>query len=309
MFSGQGSQYYQMGRALFEGQRTFRKWLVELDEIARHLTGRSIIKALYFEGHKVTDPFDCVALTHPAIFMIEVALAQSLIETGTIPDYVLGVSLGSFAASVIAGCIECEDALSAVVRQAAAIEKHCEPGGMIAIVSPLSLYSSHDVLQQNCEIAAVNFPSHFVVSARREPMITIESFLRRKGILFQRLQVGYAFHSRWIDAASTSFCSYLTKLTYRPAQIPIVCCVSEHVLTQLPEQYLWTVARRPVRFDRTIERLETQSSYRYIDTGPSGTLATLLKYSLSSASKSQVRATLCPFAGDMSRFTSTFTDS
>ncbi|MBZ5525861.1 MAG: acyltransferase domain-containing protein, partial [Acidobacteriia bacterium] len=106
MFSGQGSQYFQMGRGLYDNNKTFREWMIRLDGIARDLCGRSVIEALYSDAQRRADPFERTLLTHPAIFMVEYSLAQSLICSGVLPDMVLGVSLGSFAAAAVAGFID-----------------------------------------------------------------------------------------------------------------------------------------------------------------------------------------------------------
>src|SRR5688572_9620134 len=108
MFSGQGSHYYQMGRELFEQQPIFRHWMQLADSIYQELTGLSIIHELYENGHKKSEPFVRTLLTHPAIFSIEYALGQIILEQGIIPDYVLGTSLGEFAAAVFAGVMTFE---------------------------------------------------------------------------------------------------------------------------------------------------------------------------------------------------------
>ena len=43
MFSGQGSQYFQMGRELFDNNGTSHGWMVLLDDIARRESGRSVV--------------------------------------------------------------------------------------------------------------------------------------------------------------------------------------------------------------------------------------------------------------------------
>src|SRR5688572_6962505 len=105
MFSGQGSQYFHMGRALYERSDVFRAELDHLDALATPLVGQSVVRALYDERRSKADTFDRLALTSPAIFMVEWALARAVVEAGVRPDVVLGVSNGSFAAAVMAGAL------------------------------------------------------------------------------------------------------------------------------------------------------------------------------------------------------------
>src|SRR5262245_12483749 len=114
MFSGQGSQYYHMGSRLFANDITFRSRLLELDETVRTITGVSVLASVYDERVSKADVFERLALTHPAIFMIEVALAQTLVDRNLRPAVVVGVSMGAFGAAVIAGCLSPDSALAAV---------------------------------------------------------------------------------------------------------------------------------------------------------------------------------------------------
>jgi acyl transferase domain-containing protein len=58
MFSGQGSQYYQMGRAFFDGNAAFRSIMLQLNDVATPLLGRSIIDVLYNDGRRSDESFD-----------------------------------------------------------------------------------------------------------------------------------------------------------------------------------------------------------------------------------------------------------
>jgi len=78
MFSGQGSHYLQMGRALFDDNRIFRDWMMRLDDFVRQSSGTSVIETLYSDRHKAGDSFDRTLLTHPAIFMVELSLHDAL---------------------------------------------------------------------------------------------------------------------------------------------------------------------------------------------------------------------------------------
>jgi acyl transferase domain-containing protein len=298
MFSGQGSQYFHMGRALYDGDDTFRGWMVRLDDIARRSSGMSVIETLYSDARGKGDPFDRTLLTHPAIFMVEYSLAQSLIQAGVLPDLVLGVSLGSFAAAAVAGFIGVEDALTAVTRQAIALEERCEPGGMIVVLAHPALFEE-DFLSGRSELAAVNFSSHFVVSARRAELEAIEVALKKGNINYQRLPVSVPFHSQWMENARAPFQSFMRSIRRNQGRLPLACCDRGAILSDLSDDdYFWNVVRRPIRFRETTAQLERQGARRYIDVGPAGTLATFLKYGLPAGSKSTAHAILTPFGFD-----------
>jgi acyl transferase domain-containing protein len=297
MFSGQGSQYFHMGRELFEKNDTFRGWMARLDDLARQWSGRSVIETLYSDGHGRGDPFDRTVLTHPAIFMVEYSLAQSLIHAGVGPDMVLGVSLGSFAAATVAGFIGVEDALTAVMRQAIALEECCEPGGMTAVLGDPALFAE-DFLSGRSELAAVNFSSHFVVSARRTELVEIEAALKKQNVGYQRLPVSLPFHSQWIDNAKAPFESFMRSIRCKQGRLPLVCCDQTAILSDLSDDFFWNVVRHPIRFRETTARLEQQGARRYIDVGPAGTLATFLKYGMPATTTSTVDAILTPYGLD-----------
>jgi bacillaene synthase trans-acting acyltransferase len=297
MFSGQGSQYFHMGRALYDGDDTFREWMIELDDIAREESGRSVIETLYSDECGKGDPFDRTLLTHPAIFMVEYSLAQSLMRAGVWPDIVLGVSLGSFAAAAVAGFIDVEDALTAVMRQATALEECCEPGGMIAVLADPALFAE-DFLRGHSELAAVNFSSHFVVSARQTELAEIEEALMKRNISYQRLPVSFPFHSRWIDEAKAPFESFMRSIRRKQGRLPLACCDQADILSDLSDDFFWDVVRRPIRFRETIAQLERDGARRYIDVGPSGTLATFLKYVTPASAKSKAHGILTPYGFD-----------
>ena len=297
MFSGQGSQYFQMGRELYDCDDTFREWMIELDDIAQDVSGRSVIETLYSGARGKGDPFDRTLLTHPAIFMVEYSLSQSLIHAGVRPDMVLGVSLGSFAAAAVAGFINVEDALTAVMGQAIAFEECCEPGGMIAVLADPALFAE-DFLSGRSELAAVNFSSHFVVSARRAELAEIEAALMSRNIGYQRLPVSFPFHSQWMERAKARFESFMRSIRLKRGRLPLACCDQSTILFDLSDDYFWNVVRRQIRFRETIERLEREGARRYIDLGPSGTLATFLKYVAPATTRSTAHAILTPYGFD-----------
>lgn len=298
MFSGQGSHYFQMGRPLFEGNPIFRKHMLRLDALVRESIGASVVETLYSPANGIAAMFDRTRVTHPAIFMVEYSTAQALIDAGVAPDIVLGTSLGSFVAATLAGFIGLEDALTAVIRHALTIEEHCQPGGMIAVLADPALYDEK-FLRSACECAAVNFASHFVVSATQAQCKNIENHLDSRDIPWQRLAVSHAFHSRWIDEGRIPFETFMKSVPVKSGTLPLVCCDRAATLSKLHPSHFWDVTRHPIRFPAAIANLEQKGSYRYVDAGPSGTLATIMKYVLTPASRSGAHATLTPYGDDL----------
>lgn len=296
MFSGQGSHYHQMGKALYEHHAVFRDWMQRLDTAAYAMSGKRVLDAIWSGEKSAT--FDRTLLTHPAIFMVEYSLAQCLMHEGVRPDVTLGASLGSFVAAAVSGCLDVERALAAVIAQAQAFEATCERGGMIAVLAEPALYDE-PFLHERSEMAGINFATHFAVSAAHTDLDAIETALRQRGVAHQRLAVSYAFHSRWIDNARDAFAATMQATPLRAPMLPLVCCDRATTLDALPVDFFWNVVRRPIRFRDAIAHREQLGTHRYVDVGPSGTLATFVKYALPPSSHSSAHAVLTPYGRDV----------
>lgn len=299
MFSGQGSHYYQMGRDLFEQQPLFKHWMQTADNIYQDLTGLSIIETLYHDNHNKAEPFTRTLLTHPAIFMVEYALGQVALAQGIQSSYVLGVSLGEFVAAVFAGILTFETALLAVIKQAQLLEEKCPIGNMIAIFASPELYQKDTFLQKKSFLASINFPSHFIVTLNPCDLTALETYLTAQLISFQHIPVSHGFHSPLIDAAMSDYHSFINQQTLGYSTLPFISCTLVRHLTTLSPGHFWDCIRLPIQFQMTLEKLETGNSYYYIDIGPSGTLATFVKYNLKLTSSSQYLALMTPFGQDI----------
>lgn len=301
MFSGQGSQYFTMGQPLYEANPAFRRHLDALDVLAVSRTGRSVVDAIHRSGRKLADPFDDIALSNPAIFMVELALARALIEHGVRVDKVLGASLGTFAALAVADALDDDDALRAVMRVADAATRYAPRGAMIAVVAPAEVAQA-PFLQARSEVAAIHFASHLVLAVAGEQIDAVEGYLADRDILFQRLPVGFAFHSRQIEALREPVRGIFDDMRLRPLRLPLACCAHAATLTELPREFLWTVLRHPIRFKDTLLALERERPWHYVDAGPSGTLATFAKYLLPAESGARISHVLTPYGRDAELF-------
>ncbi|MDM8550776.1 ACP S-malonyltransferase [Desulfobacterales bacterium HSG2] len=302
MFSGQGSQYYNMGGELFEKNDLFQREMRLLDALAADLLGESVLDRIYDRNRRKRDTFDRLLYTHPALFMQQYALARTLSETGIKPDFVMGTSMGEFVSAAVAGILSSEDALRAVIRQAEDLEEYCPRGGMLAVLHNPELYDRTPLLRENSEMAGVNFDSHFVVSGTPEGLQRISDFLREKAIAYLLLPLTVATHSSFIDRASPSYRAFLRQLSFNMPEIPFISCSRASLLKEIPSDYLWEVAREPIRFQESIRNSETRGSHIWLDLGPSGTLANFVSYNLDKGSDSVYMSILTPFGNDRASF-------
>ena len=276
VFAGQGSQHGMMAHALFEANPVFRDTLLALDEVARDLAGGSVLAAMHDPVRARDAAWDDLSMTHPAIFMVEFALARAVMAQGIVPRRVLGTSLGAFAAAAVAGLLSPEAALGATIQQAAAIEACCEPGGMLAVLAPSDAWLPR--LGHFGEVAAINFDGHFVMAAPDDGIRHMETALQAANVGYQRLPVRYAFHSRWIDPARDVFMAHCRSLMLAPPRIPVVCCERASPLESLDAEHFWRVVRQPIRLAEAVAHVSPRATY--LDLGPSGTIATFLRYIL-----------------------------
>lgn len=296
MFSGQGSQYFGMGRGLYETDLIFRDTMDRCDEVAERLGGESLLRVLFHS--QVRDRFaDFVELrhTHPALFAVQYSLAQTLLHRGMKPDLLLGYSLGEMIAAAVAGAFSLEEILELLINQARLLTSAAGTGAMLAILESPELWDAQDPLYADTWIAARNARQHFVLSGLPAAIDRVAQWLQGRDILHQRLPVAIAFHSPLLEPVERIFREKMESIAPQELVYPLVSAAYLTQLTRLPPGFFWEVARRPVRFQEMISWLEGRGGADYIDLGPFGTLASFLKLGLDPASSSRAFPLMTPF--------------
>lgn len=302
MFSGQGSQYFQMAKALYRRDPVFTEWLDRLDQMVIGLLGKSVIDTVFSPDKKIGDPFDCLELSHPAIVMWEYALAQMLIEDGIEPDFVFGTSLGEYVAAAVAGILPVEDVLRLIVEQAEIVLSHCPEGRMLTILDSPRLFHRHAYLRQHSELASVNYHSHFVVSGAPADISAICAHLKTADITHQVLPVPFAFHSSLVDEAEIPFLNAVGQARhFNSPEFPYISGVKGTEAEEFDAAYFWDVVRQPIRLPEAVEFLEAGGPCAYVDLGPSGTNANFVKHNLPEDAVSKCFPIITPFGGELKR--------
>jgi acyl transferase domain-containing protein len=302
MFSGQGSQYHQMGRELYDRHPRFRLWMDHCDEIAEPLIGVSLCDVLYRNGDK-SQTFDRLLHTNPALVAFEFSLAQVLIEEGAKPDYLLGYSLGELTAAIVGKALTIEQGIGLAVDYARLIEAESPPATMLAVVNVPDIETRYAEQLAGCWVTARNFDQHLVVTGPVEAIAPLREALTRDGVVHQTLAVKYGFHTEMQSALKAPFMALAEKLDFAPLRTPMVSCLDGRVHDGNSDprgwpRRMWATFRQPVEFGATVRSLLDRGDFHFLDVGPSGTLSTFIKYLLPADSVSTFCDVITPFGRD-----------
>ncbi|MBT3330303.1 MAG: acyltransferase domain-containing protein [Rhodospirillaceae bacterium] len=282
-----------MAAELYREDTVFRQWLQIGDDLVRAHSGVSVIDALYDTDRSPADPFSLLEETHPAIFLIQYALAKFLLNNGVRPDQLMGVSLGEFTAMALSEMTAFDQALEVICAQPGIFQKTCQPGGMIGVLGNPELHSD---LPGESEIAGINADNHFVIAALTNTLDDIEGALTSRNVAAQRLAVPFAFHSKWIEPAAEELVKVFPGAC-KPPRWPIWSSRSASQIGLPDKEFFWQTARRPMRVRDTIRNIEKNGGAIYVDLGPSGTLAAILPQVLKPDTPSRILGILSPFGG------------
>ncbi|MBQ4813831.1 hypothetical protein A7985_22665 [Pseudoalteromonas luteoviolacea] len=277
MYSGQGSQYYQMGAELYQQNPRFKVWMDHCSEICYPLLDCDLTDILYQSG-QMQEPFETLRYTNPSLIAIQYSLSRVLMEQGIEPAQTLGYSLGELVSAIVSGCLDIEDGLILSIEAAKLFEDHTPQSGMLAVLSEKSLLQASPELFKNVTVSGENCQANFVVSGLASPINTLHAALREQGISSVLLPVRYGFHTHLIDDVETQFKALAKHCFFQQAQIPLLSLSQKKPLEHISAEYLWDVFRQPVYFEDGVTQLIQRGYNKFIDLSPSATLSTFLKY-------------------------------
>jgi len=283
VFSGQGPQWWAMGRELLSQDGNYRRLIEQISEILAPMTGWSLVAEL-------TAPEAASRLAHtevaqPALFALQTALAEVWKHWGVIPAAVVGHSVGEIAAAHAAGVLDLESAVRVAFHRGRLMQRATGLGRMAAV--GLSRADAEQLTARFAgalSVAAVNGPASVTLAGTANAINEAIDELTTKGIFCRLLQVDYAFHTEQMAPHAAELVSALAGLRVHPARVPLISTVTgkEARPEDYTAQYWNRNVRQAVLFAPAIAELAARGHSVFLEIGPHPVLTSSIEQSAES---------------------------
>jgi acyl transferase domain-containing protein len=276
--TGQGAQYPGMTRALYRACRPYRDHLIRAGAaVDQTLDGSGGLLNLMFSDNAVIHE---TRYAQPALFAVSYALGAALLDLGVEPAFLIGHSVGEFAAAALTEVLTLDETARLVVARGRLMQQLPAGGAMSAVDVPADDVAALVAAEQSCGIAAVNGPRSTVLSGPAEAVDRITGVLAADGAKVTQLTVSHAFHCPLMAPAQAAFRAIASTVIPRKAKIPLISTKHGRVVdgTDMDADYWAAQLTSTVRFADAIATGTTLAAPTHlIELGPRSTLLALAR--------------------------------
>lgn len=269
VFSGQGPQWFGMGRQLLEKEPVYREMIEHCGKLLERYARWSLLDEL--RADESSSRMNQSEIAQPALFALQMGLAALWHSWGIEPDAVVGHSVGEVAAACVGGVLSIEDAIQVVYHRGRILQRATGLGRMAA--ADISQEVAERIIadyQERLSVAAINSPMSVTLSGERDALENVLSILKRQNVFCRMLPVNYAYHSIQIEPFRQEMTKSAAGIETKPTKITVMSTVSGKPGENMDfgSEYWAENIRRPVRFAEAIDGLILDGHTTFVEIGP-----------------------------------------
>jgi len=218
----------------------------------------------------------------PALIATSLAFLAAIRERGIKPDFVVGHSVGEFAALAAASALKVEEAISLVrergIAMAEAAKRH--PGSMAAILG-LDDATVERICRRILNVWPANYncPGQVVISGEHASVEEACALAQEEGARRAvKLRVSGAFHSPLVARAADRLRPAIEKVKFSEPTAPFMSTVTARVENaKRMGPLVLEQLTAPVRFTQAAQALVKEGVNTFVEVGPGNVLSGLVK--------------------------------
>ena len=291
LFSGQGSQYLEMGRELVMNFPCLRQTYGYIDSLFLKDSLKPLSETVFpppvfdtAQRHIQAKALQHTDYAQPAIGAFSVGLYKILQQAGFKPDFIAGHSFGELTALWAAEVLSDEDYFFLVKARGKAMatpdQPSFDPGAMLAVNEEINQVKA--VIDSFPQVTIANFNSNrqLVLAGSTAEIAKVQQVLTEKGCSTILLPVSAAFHTPLIGHAQKAFAQATEAVTFKKAKIPVYTNVTGERYPTEPQDIkniLGVHSSKSVLFKQEIESIYNAGGYCFVEFGPRSILTHLVK--------------------------------
>ena len=295
LFSGQGSQYLQMGRELWLEFPEMHEGLEALDHLFRESSREELSRILFpppgytdSSEDEQTERLQKTENAQPAIGSMSSGLYRILRRTGFEADFAAGHSFGELTALWAGGVLNDEGyhklAVARGMAMAAPSDPEFDAGTMIAVMGKVDKLEPALMEFPDLKLANFNSNKQVVVAGPKDQILQAQEALKAQRFSVIPLPVSAAFHTPLVGHAQLPFAEAIDQVAFSKPSIPVFSNQTAKAYPVDPKQIrkqLQAHILESVQFKQEIENLYEAGGRIFVEFGPKNVLAKLTENILS----------------------------